>query len=485
MDKRNMSLDFELRFQQVQELNPSFDLARVAVAYYGENRNHSRISKEVFDKAVDSMYNIPIVGRYIADQDDFGGHDIIVTEENGRQVVEAATVPFGVVPESAKIGWEEIEEDDGTKREYLVTDCVIWKRSYGYTKLVSQDKWSQSMEITVNDCDIDPDDGLMTIKDMTFNALCILGNGVEPCFESANIQFSVTPDNEEFKRSFSEMLSDLKELTAQETSSEEGKETTMDCAEETEEQVETAEETLEETESTEETEEESEEPNTGSEGDEFSEKQEYGYLGKKKTYGELRDLISMSVQKLHSVEIDADENIIGETDYWVMDFDEDLIYVGVFKWSKDGHDEGYAAISYALTDGGVILGEMRPMFIRWLTAEENARLDAEREELDSLRKYKVEVETEKNKAAVDEHINSAFRDVAETEDFKALGESIYSLDREALDEKLYAIRGKNYTITLADVSDDTDGLRIPVESKKKEKASGRYGDLFATYAIKK
>ena len=50
MDRKNIYLDFDLRFQEIKELNPSFDIAKIAVAYHGRNRNRSFISKEVFEK---------------------------------------------------------------------------------------------------------------------------------------------------------------------------------------------------------------------------------------------------------------------------------------------------------------------------------------------------------------------------------------------------------------------------------------------------
>ena len=80
MEKKSLSLAFDLRFQKIQEINPSFDLAKIAVAYHGKNRNHSIIKKEVFEAAKESLFNIPVVGRFTGD--DFGGHDITIAETN-------------------------------------------------------------------------------------------------------------------------------------------------------------------------------------------------------------------------------------------------------------------------------------------------------------------------------------------------------------------------------------------------------------------
>lgn len=527
MDKKNINLDFEIRFQKVQELNPSFDLARVAVAYHGLNRNHSIISKDVFENAKQSMYNIPVVGRYIPETDDFGSHDIQVIENDDGLSIEAATVPFGVVPESAVIGWDIIEEDDGTKREYLTTDCLIWKRSYGYKRLVSQDKWSQSMEITVNDCEFDNND-IMVIKDMTFNALCILGNDVEPCFESANIQFSVSPTNEEFKNNFSLMLGELKELTA-EMSKENDKnikeggcneldaeviefenveseapveetvysediveqeESFEDNAEEESEVVEPAEDVVDNTSSEEGyTKDETKDDYDPDENDEEEDEDKYTLNSEfSRTYNEMRDTLCEALNKLSGADIDPiTGNVVGETCYYLSDFDDEYIYATVCKYTADSYYEECARIAYKLANDVCNLCEPEQMFVRWLTAAENEAIEMERNELLALREYKCEEEEKKHRFEIDEFVNKEFADIIETAEYSELGESIYSMEKDILTEKLYAIRGKHatysYSLDEKEVS-ETEEFKIPVSSKTSDKPS-RYGSLFATYAMNK
>lgn len=510
MDKKNISLDFEIRFQKVQELNPSFDLARIAVAYYGLNRNHSIISKEVFENAKSSMYNIPVVGRYIPEADDFGGHDVQVVEVDGKPSVEAATVPFGVVPESAVIDWEEIEEDDGTKREYLVTDCLIWKRSYGYHKLISQDRWSQSMEITVNDCSFN-DDETMTIKDLTFNALCILGNGVEPCFESANIQFSVSPENEEFKQNFSIMLSELKELTIQtskesEEKSKEGGYDELNTEVKDDEIVETEENSAEEiveepaeekssegeeievTTDEEKVEPEEPEENMSSDddvddGEKENDDDDNYSLGVEfsNTYMKFQETLSRAITKAFDSYAEDSYKCV-----CLSDFDDAFAYVDVWDYTKDNDNEHYCArVAYTKTEDDFEFGKLETMVVVWLTIEENEALEKERAELASLREYKAEKLEQEHRADVDEYISKSFADVLKTNDFAELGEVVYSLDREVLTEKLYAIRGKHASYCVEDYTLDkpVEELKIPVDLKKNTREN-KYGNLFETYAMK-
>lgn len=519
MDKKNLSLDFDLRFQEIKELNPSFDMAKIAVAYHGQNRNQSSISKEVFENAVPSLFNIPVVGRYIPEEDDFGGHDIVVVEKDGEQSIEAATVPFGVVPESATVSWEMIADDDGKEREYLVTDCVIWKRSYGYSKLVSQKTWSQSMEITVNDYDF-TEDGVMEIKDMTFCALCILGSGVEPCFESANIQFNATPDNEDFRKSFSLMLSELKELAAQaEVSSESeiGKGGNgLDEEKIVYDGTETPDETPEETSTEPESDpvdtdgagsegsgsdsESGSDSGSGSDGGEAAAEEpvvdnsdDDEQPGKKrannsleqeysKTYNELRELLCSAVDRMSAETAEGTYQA-----FYLTDFDDEYVYMEVVEYSETGYERWYARSRYSRDEEGVSLANTERVFVEWLTQSEVDELEASRKELNALRDFKADRLEEIHREEVDAYVGANFSDIQNTEEYIALGDAIYALETDELAEKLFAIRGKHAVFsinTAKNTQSEKETIKIPVKQEKAKSSSNRYGNLFDTYAKK-
>ena len=82
-----MTSKFSIR--EISDINPSFALAKVAIAYAGRNRNYTSISKEVFEKAIPSLFNCPLVGRYDPELDDFGSHDIriVQTDDGGFEIV--------------------------------------------------------------------------------------------------------------------------------------------------------------------------------------------------------------------------------------------------------------------------------------------------------------------------------------------------------------------------------------------------------------
>ncbi len=81
MSKKNIGLNFDIKFEEIKDINPSFALAKVRICYTGRNRNYSAISRETIEAAIPSLFYCPVVGRYDPDADDFGSHDIRVTHD--------------------------------------------------------------------------------------------------------------------------------------------------------------------------------------------------------------------------------------------------------------------------------------------------------------------------------------------------------------------------------------------------------------------
>lgn len=188
------------------EVNSSFDTGVLRIAYTGANRNGSFISKETFERCIETMYNCPIVCNYDRETDSIGAHDMeLVTNDDGDMRLVNVTIPVGVVPESSKYFWSVVEEDDGTEHEYLCTDVLIWKRQEAYKKIKEDGITHHSMEISVKDGVME--NGVFVIKDFEFTAFCLLGDEHEPCFESSALGlFSY----DKMKQQMAEMMSDLK-----------------------------------------------------------------------------------------------------------------------------------------------------------------------------------------------------------------------------------------------------------------------------------
>jgi len=184
MNDKNVRLVFNSALKNIMSCNESFDQGVLRIAYHGENRNGSYISKEVFEKCLPSMYNVPVVANYMRDDDMIGGHDTEIVRKNRLPKMVNITHPVGVIPESATNWWELVTEEDGSVHEYLCTDVLLWKRQEAYEKIVSDGIVYESMEIKVKEDHLD--NGVYVIDDFEFLAFCLLGN-CEPCFESASL----------------------------------------------------------------------------------------------------------------------------------------------------------------------------------------------------------------------------------------------------------------------------------------------------------
>ena len=204
MSERTMRIVFSSGISNLVEKNSSFDSGVLRVAYTGKNRNNSFISKETYECCIQSIYNCPIVCNYDRETDTIGSHDIelVSTDDGGMKIVNI-TQPVGVIPESAKYWWEEIEDNSGV-HEYLCVDALIWKRQEAYRKIKDDGITDESMEISIKEGEMV--DGMYVIKRFEFTAFCLLGTA-EPCFESASLEmFSC----DGFKQQLAEMMQEFK-----------------------------------------------------------------------------------------------------------------------------------------------------------------------------------------------------------------------------------------------------------------------------------
>ena len=219
--KKNMNIKFDSQKFNITTKNPLFSQAKVYVMYHGENRNNSHISKEDVEKAIGTMFNIPIVGEFIesesaSEENNFGSHGgKIVIDDNGMKYIHT-TKPVGVIPESAKFYWEKVKDEKEREREYLVVDgALVWNRYESEVETLKSDNFGQSMEIEVEDGWFDDESGNYHITDFAFSAFCILGldgrknGGVEPAFEDSKI---ITYSRDIISQEMKEMKNELKEF---------------------------------------------------------------------------------------------------------------------------------------------------------------------------------------------------------------------------------------------------------------------------------
>ena len=191
---------------QITSINDSFDSCILRICYAGRNRNQTFISKEAIERAIPTMSYCPLVANYDVETDEIGGHDVAFVEnDKGELKMVNLTDAIGVIPENPQWCWESVVEDDGTEREYLSTPAILWKRTPVYAKLKAEGVSGQSMEINVREGRIV--DGLYEIDAFEFTAFCLLGENVEPCFESAQVAMYSTNS---LNKRLGEMMDDFK-----------------------------------------------------------------------------------------------------------------------------------------------------------------------------------------------------------------------------------------------------------------------------------
>lgn len=190
MQNKSVPLNLPIQFIEVEKINPLITKTVVKIMYPGKNRNGSYITREVAERMAASLPNIPIVGEWSRDQDDFLSHGQPYNEIE----LKTTTVPIGVVPSDTKIWWEKYLDNDEVEREYLCCEAYIWTGRYPESQKIFRDGINnQSMEL-------DPASMKGTwaqienkgseyfiIEEAIFTALCVLGEEVEPCFEGASI----------------------------------------------------------------------------------------------------------------------------------------------------------------------------------------------------------------------------------------------------------------------------------------------------------
>ena len=244
-------------------LNPGISKADVKVLYLGENRNGSFINKETAMKMSETLRACPIVGAYRKDIDDFGDHGEIIHIENGEITFDCATVPYGFVAPDAKVWFKEFTDYDEfgntVNREYLMTTAYLWTGQYPEIERCVKEGMGQSMELDGKSIDghwaENSESGIefFIINDASFTKLCVLGDGVEPCFEGASVEAPNISDKfskEGFTTTLYNMMNELKFALAENAEktddSESAKEEeTTNFAEKQEEVEETADEAVE------------------------------------------------------------------------------------------------------------------------------------------------------------------------------------------------------------------------------------------------
>lgn len=506
--ERVLQMTYASSLTDLCSVNSSFDRGVLRIAYHGDNQNRSSISKEVFERCVKTMYDCPIVCNYDRDTDTLGGHDIeVVRDSNGTLRIVNATTPLGVIPESAKVWWDFVTEDDGTEHEYLFAEALLWKRQEAYRKIKRDGITAHSMEITVKEGELI--DGVFHIYDFEFTAFALIG--VAPCFESSALELYSKQD---FKKQLSEMMQDLKESFSLVNPSQEDDNThpqnySMEGGEEVLQSktelaakygidAESLDFSLEDF-----TEEELIEKFEAMKSD--ADKQQEPAEEPEQKFALTSNLVDELRRVLEEAKIEREW---GECiRYWYVDCDLDanevycwdtndwLLYG--FTYSVDGDSiaidfESKKRKKYVIADfdEGEQPSPFAPVFeqmeqkiqdgAQWEAKYQTASdtISTMETELGELRQFKADTESAALESAREE-VFAQFEDLVGVEAFEALRENCAEYDAESLEEKCYAIRGRNGGVAKFSLENKTPKLKVD----KTDISNEPYGGIFTQYGI--
>lgn len=492
---KRYTVEFNAKVTPVKPLNDELTLCKCYVMALNKNRNLSFISKDAADNALPTLFNIPVIGHlYVDDEGKYhmGGHDMtIVQNADGQFEFKSICVPYGVVPQQDNIHYEDVKEPNGDTHTYIVSDVILWTGRFPELhEAVYSDKtyFGQSMEINVNDyAPLEEDKNYTNILSYSYSALCLLGKSdnpdehTEPCFPMARVEpyeFSLDDDK------FSELMSQLKDELSfcfdggSAGKKGEGMEETKNTVSE---QTETTDAPVENFTDDTETPEvpvadepvvnaESEAPAAEPEGSfENGVEPDVDDVGEpavfNATYKEKREALHNALPE--SYETDAEGNVIHSVYFWVCDFDDTSVYVERNEWKKDeGYNDTKGKFSYTFNEADLtatITGEFTEMFVKWLTKEEVAQVDAMRNQYEELVKYKETREKTDREAEFDAAI-AEFAYLADIEEYKTVYENRYTYESiKALQDACYIVKGK-YSVPTPQRKPATDPV-VPVGDK--------------------
>ena len=392
MDKitdKKITVNAFVTFSDIEpNLNPSFHQAKTRIMAIESVANKCNFSVESVEKGLPTLKNVPIVTQYNTETGNFKGHEFDVDGS-------AMTYGIGVIPESAEQWIEEVEENGETKH-YLCSDVLLWKRQKKEFEFIQNHKdLSVSMEVMITDATFDDD--VYNINSFYFTAVTVLGIGVTPAFNSANITFSQMNNVEQ-------MMFELNNF--------ESEENTMPKA------------------------------SKQFEDEQAVEPQE----------------TAEPQQTQAEVEQPKEEPKEPEIDYKKL-LEEEQVESG--------------RTIRALTEERDVLTQQ----LSDLKKSQSKEMEEIMKELEDLRSYKSNIEKEQRKVAI-EGVLDNFKDLQEVDEFKELMKGIDNLTPQQLEDKCYAIVGKQARAKRA--KQPVVAPKVNITSSTKEKPStkdDRYGGL--------
>lgn len=430
----------------VKQIHPEFSLCTIDILYKGNNRNGSYLTDESVTRALPTLKNIPIVGEYSEELNDFKGHGGKIDMDSYKYV--HTTKPYGVVPESATYEYKDIRDARGVTKTYLtVRDCILWTGRYeeALSIIESENGKGQSMEIIINSGEWDEEKDAYRIDDFTFSALCILGDNVNPAFENSRIS-GYTLDKTKFNSEFEVMMNKIETNLI---SNEEGEQKML---KELLEKYSTSVEVLTE------------------KGVKFSELSEDQLEDEIKRVLEVEEEQSQSEDE--AVEEEAEE-IEAETEQ-TEESEEEAEQEDEKEIVEPEQEEVVEEQEEEVSEESELVKTLQDE-VAQLKLEKEA-LEGQLTDYEALKQFKLDTELAKKQEDA-QVIFNGFQ--LSKEEVKDIDVATFSLDE--IKEKCYAILGRKLASNKEQFSlkDEAETIKLPFGNQKDEKASHPYGDLFS------
>ena len=190
---KNVSLPVTFSVKnEVSDNDTRFLSVTIDVMHTGVNLNNSNFTKEVVDQCIDTIKNTPVLGfiKYdkVSQEDDFKGHEYILTKtENGIEERYIGSC-YGVIPETCNPHWYTKMCEDGVEREFLQVDALLWTKFDKAVGIMQRDsEKAQSMELEISSIEgYEDENGIYNFTKFKFDGCCLLGDDCQPAMVSAN-----------------------------------------------------------------------------------------------------------------------------------------------------------------------------------------------------------------------------------------------------------------------------------------------------------
>lgn len=202
------------------------------------------------------------------------------------------------------------------------------------------------------------------------------------------------------------------------------------------------------------------------------------------TYREKREAIDNALPHIHETD---DNGVVHDVYFWICDFDDTHVFVEKCEYQREsGYTELKGRYAYTFNDTdktATISGDFEEMFVKWLTKDELAQLDAMRAQYEELVQYKAKRERDDFESAIDVALEE-FADLEGNEMFAEIVGKKYTYESvEAIQDACYIVRGK-YSAPVKQHKPAADTI-VPIAGAKVETTPNIYDEFFARYGTRK